>query len=64
MLTILICKLFHIKRLTQECEWISISVTDCNILSIFSFVAAVFPSWFPQTPNQSLGFGYEVCLSE
>lgn len=63
MLTILICKLFHIKQLTQECEWISISVTDCNILSIFSFVAAVLSSWFPQTMYQSLCFGYEICLN-
>lgn len=44
MLTILICKPFHIKWLTQEC---GSSVTDCNILSIYSFVAVVLSSWFP-----------------
>lgn len=42
MLTILICKLFHIKQLTEECEWISISVTDCNILSNFLLCGCCF----------------------
>lgn len=39
MLTILICKPFHIKWLTQECEWINISVTTFS--QFFSFVAVV-----------------------
>lgn len=39
MLTILICKPFHIKWLTQECEWINISVTTFS--QFFSFVAVL-----------------------
>lgn len=44
MLTILTCKPFHIERVIQECEAISISVPDYS--SLCSWMAAVVNSWF------------------
>lgn len=62
MLTILACKLFHIKRLTQECEWIGICYRLQHSLDFLSRLLFCLPG-FHRLLSKSLCFGYEICVS-